>query len=88
MARAELVTVDGDAAVIASGDQGTATVPASVVIKVPAGEATIYLGGSTVDATDGFPLAAGESIALDLTSEDLYAFCATSSDVNCLYLRG
>lgn len=88
MARADKITIPSTPTEIANGDYGSPGVPASVLIKNTGG-ATIYIGGSTVDAVDGFPIAAGESVSLDLVAgEELYAISAGSVDVNFLYLRG
>lgn len=60
----------------------------SIVIKVPAGAATVYLGGSDVTAAaNNFPLAAGEEIAIDAApGEVLYGVCETTpTTVSILY---
>lgn len=53
-------------------------IPISVTLA-NASAATIYLGGATVDATDGFPLGTG-IFSVDLVQGDvLYAFASTGS---------
>jgi hypothetical protein len=53
---------------------------ASIALSNPALGATVYLGGSDVTAANGFPLAAGEKIALDLEKGDVvYAIVAAST---------
>jgi hypothetical protein len=88
MARADKISITSTAQEIANGDYGSAAAPASVLVKNPTGGNTVYLGGATVDATDGFPLAGGESVAMDLVAEGLWAMCASTQDINVLYLRG
>lgn len=87
MARADKITVNTTVQKILDAEAGNANVPASIIVKVPTGGATLYLGGAQVDATDGFPVAAGESFAVDSVTEDIYAYCATSVDINCFFLR-
>lgn len=45
-----------------------------------AGSATVYLGGSDVSTANGFALAAGERIGVDLAQQDeLYAVAASGT---------
>lgn len=57
-----------------------------LLVKVPAGGQTVFLGGSGVTAAAGYPLAAGESFTADLTPGDaLFAVvAATTQAVNVL----
>lgn len=56
-----------------------------VVVKVPAGGATVYIGGSDVTAdttagTGGFPLAAGDTLSVPYSpGEAVYARVAAST---------
>lgn len=46
----------------------------------------VYVGGSTVTAADGFTLAAGESVSLDLSSGTaVWAVSAGSSDIKIIH---
>lgn len=58
----------------------------SLVVKVPAGGATVFVGGPGVTTTAGYPLAAGESFSADLTPGDaLFGIVATGTQaVNVL----
>ena len=52
----------------------------SLLVKVPAGGQTVFLGGSDVTSAAGYPLAAGESCAFDLGSGDvLYGIVAATT---------
>ncbi len=64
-------TVTGSAAAL-----GTNTSKAVCVIALAANTGTVYLGGSSVSATVGFPLVAGANA------------CATVSNTNLLYIIG
>jgi hypothetical protein len=49
------------------------------------GDGTAYLGGPDVTEENGWPLAEGEKIALDLTrSDELYAVADTTATLRCL----
>lgn len=49
------------------------------------GDATVYIGGSTVSTGTGFPLAAGASYSDDLSYDDeLYAIAASSGAVSVM----
>lgn len=58
----------------------------SLLLKVPTGGATVFLGGSGVTTATGFPAAAGEPYAFDLAPGDaLYGIVAASTQaVNVL----
>jgi hypothetical protein len=54
-----------------------------------AGSVDVFLGDSTVTVSTGLPLAAGEKIAFDIQGNpnvEVYAICATSSDVRIMEL--
>ena len=54
-----------------------------------AGSVDVFLGDSTVTVSTGLPLAAGEKIAFDIQGNpnvEVYAVCATSSDVRIMEL--
>lgn len=58
----------------------------SVLVKVPAEGATVYLGGSGVTTGAGYPLAEGEAMAFDLSpGESLFGIVASGTQaVNVL----
>ncbi len=59
--------------------------PGRVVVAVASGGNTAYLGGSDVDTTDGFPVAAGEQVTVTVESgEIVYAISAATATVNVL----
>jgi len=64
---------------------GNVAYPMSIIVKVPASSGTVYLGGSGVNtSTNGFPLAAGESLEVDLVNEQLYAVTTVTTTVYIL----
>jgi hypothetical protein len=80
--KAEVVTVGTTPTVLAH--KGTTTVPNSVLVAIPTGGTTVYIGGADVTAdnevTGGFPVAATQSLGWDLLEEDdMYAVVATGS---------
>jgi hypothetical protein len=52
---------------------------ASFHLKNPSAN-TIYLGGSDVNTTSGFPLLSGESIEIDLQSDALFGVVAAATE--------
>lgn len=77
------LTVSSAATAVADG--GTTIRPMIVTISVPSGGVTVFIGGATVNATQGFPIAAGQSITLQLASDALYAIVASGTqDINVL----
>jgi hypothetical protein len=49
----------------------------------------VYVGGSTVTAADGFPLAAGESVSLDLNAGTVvWVVSAGSSNIKIIHTHG
>lgn len=87
------VTVTTTAAIIADGTPGTASVPVSVIIEVPAGGVAVYLGGSDVSTANGLAVtptasAAAYSPAFDLIGPDqLWAVAGGSQSINVLRTR-
>lgn len=80
------VTVATTATLLTGTDSGGVTSGQSILVKVPTGGATVYLGSSAVTTTVGFPVAAGEAYAFDLgANETLYGVVATGTQaVNVL----
>ena len=82
--KAEVVTVTTTPTVLAQ--KGTTTVPNSVLIVVPTGGSTVYIGGADVtadnEATGGLPVAATQSLGWDLLEEDdMHAVVASGTQV-------
>jgi len=86
--KAEVVTVTDEPTILARA--GTTSIPNSVLVLVPTGGTTVYLGGLDVTAdnepTGGLPVQATQSFGWDLLEEDhLYAVVATGTqDVRVL----
>lgn len=80
------ITVGVTATELSGPDAGGVTSGQSVLVKVPAGGQTVFLGGAGVTATSGFPVAAGESAAFDLGPGDVLfgIVAATTQAVNVL----
>jgi len=72
------VTTAGTAVILLA-----ATITDTLTIKALAGNAgDIYVGNSTVDSTNGFPLSPGETVSLDIdhNADNVYIDAATSGD--------
>ena len=50
----------------------------SIIIQAPAA-AVMYIGGSAVTSSTGFPIAAGQAISMDLNNERVYGVLASGS---------
>lgn len=80
------------AAKVAVTDAATAlhagsSLPQDIMLKVATASSTVYLGGSDVDDTDGFPLATADGVRIlrVLPGDVLYAITASGSvDVSVL----
>jgi hypothetical protein len=82
--KAEVVTVTTTPTVLAQ--KGTTTVPNSVLVAVPTGGATVYIGGEDVTAdaepTGGLPVAGTQSLGWDLLEEDhMYAVVSSGTQI-------
>lgn len=56
---------------------GTATVPNALVLRNASGQ-PVYLGGdNSVTASNGYLLANGETMAVDLVGDELWTSCAS-----------
>lgn len=71
-------TVTTTATLVNSG-LGVATIPRQIILSVPSGGSTVYVGGAAVTATDGFPVLAGGALAVELVNEPLYAIVASGT---------
>lgn len=86
MPTAEKVTVTTNGVKLLSA-AGDASYQQSAVIKVPTGGTTIYVGDSDVDTTNGFPVAAGESLSVDLVGSEVYAVVTTGTQAVNVFRR-
>lgn len=82
--KAEVVTVTTTPTVLAQ--KGTTSVPNSVLIVVPSGGSTVYVGGADVTADDaatgGLPIAGTQSLGWDLLEEDdMHAVVASGTQI-------
>jgi len=82
--KAEVVTVGTTPTVLAQ--KGTTTVPNSVLVLVPTGGTTVYIGGADVTADDaatgGLPVAGTQSLGWDLLEEDdMHAVVASGTQI-------
>lgn len=78
--RARQVTVAATPTLIADG--GTRSQPDTVIISVPSGGVTVFLGDATVNtSTLGFPVAAGSTFTWQLAGESIYGVVATGTQV-------
>ncbi len=83
MTYAAKVSVTAEATALHPGS----ALPQDVMLKVATASSTVYLGGSDVDSTDGFPLATADGVRIlrILPGEVLYAITASGSvDVSVL----
>lgn len=80
-----IVTVQTTATLILDGTSGSSVYERAAIVSVPSGGQTVFLGGPDVDATNGFPMAAGTSIELQVVNEGLYGIVGASTQaVNVL----
>lgn len=60
---------------------GTASIPTGIHIGVPSGAAqSVFIGGPDVTTANGFELAAGASIEIDLASDAVYGIVAATTE--------
>lgn len=71
-----------------ASDRGNVAYPTSGVIRNPSGSQTVYLGGPAVDTTDGWPLAAGEDLEVDMVTDILWGVTAATSTYIYVLRRG
>ena len=57
--------------------------PMSAIIKNP-GPGTVYFGHEFVTTAVGFPLAANESLEIDMVNEGIYAVATVTTSINIL----
>lgn len=89
--KGEVKTVNSTISAIAgSGSQpgtagpGSTAYPTAALLRFPTGNATVWLGGSTVTSSTGVPFVAGEALEVDLVNEILYAVSTTTATVYVL----
>lgn len=69
--------------------EGSASDRVSVLVAVPTGGATVFVGGSGVTTANGYPITAGTSIALDLNSGEVaYGIVAASTQAVAVLRSG
>jgi len=73
-------TAAENAAFAAPGYAGVQGLPQTVHVA-NAGAITCYIGGADVTTANGFPLATGASIEIDLMADNLYATAGTDAAV-------
>jgi hypothetical protein len=86
MAKSVSVAVTLNTITLVHTAKGSGIYPNSVAIhSLSTNAATVYVGGVDVSAANGFPLAAGTSIALDVVAgEKSYVFSTAAADVRVL----
>ncbi len=73
----------------ASGSPAGAKPGISVLIKNPStNDEAVYIGNSDVDSTDGFPLAVGESVRLQIFGQSVWAVAETAGPETVYVLWG
>lgn len=78
--RARTVTIADTPTLIASG--GTRLQPDHVIISVPTGGSTVYVGDANVNtSTLGFPVVAGSTFTWPMAGESIYGRVAASTQV-------
>ena len=87
--KAEIEALSTSAELVYTSSNGTADAPQGCVVYNADSAIVVYVGGEGVDSTDGFPLAAGASISLDLIVGDaVWAVAASCApNINILYNR-
>lgn len=85
--RARTVTIATTPTLIASG--GTRMSPDHIIIQVPTGGVTVYIGDVTVNtSTLGFPIAAGGTFSWPLAGESIYGVVAAATQAISLVESG
>lgn len=84
--RARAVTVATTPTLIASG--GARISPDQVIITVPTGGATVYVGAADVTTSTGFPVAAGGVFKWAMAGESIYGIVAASTQAVSVAERG
>jgi hypothetical protein len=87
--KAEIEALSTTAELVYTANNGSADAPQSIVIYNADASIVVYVGGEGVDTTDGFPLAAGASVSIDLMAGDeVWAVAASGSpNINMLFNR-
>ena len=57
--------------------------PMAAIIRNP-GPGTVYIGHRGCTASDGFPLATGESIEVDMVNENMYGVATVTTSIRIL----
>lgn len=87
--RGEAKSVITSASIVVSGAPIPQGEQSAVVKAPPTNTAAVWLGGSNVDTgTNGFPLAAGDSVNIDITNESLWAVSPSGTQTLYILRRG
>lgn len=78
---------DGSSATNPQAGPGSTAYPTGALLKSNTGNGTIWFGGADVTSTNGFPMAAGEALEVDLVNEILYAISTTTASSTLFVLR-
>lgn len=80
------ITVGTAATLLSTTDRAGTANGQAILVKVPAGGQVVYIGGANVTTTTGYPLAAGETLSLDIEGDDVVygIVAATTQAVNVL----
>jgi hypothetical protein len=70
-------TVTTTRSLVASG--GTTVNSKSVAVQVPVTGVVVYVGGADVTTANGFEVALGATISVDLTGDELWAVVASGT---------
>ena len=69
----------GDTATPINTDGGTASAPVSILVRVPADGASVFLGGPDVTTANGFEVAPAESFNVELLGDILFGAVASGT---------
>ncbi len=80
MVKSVEILVDTNPVLLTGGDEGTASVPLRVIVQVPTGGQTVYIGGSDVTTDAGFAVPTNTSSpVLEIVGAGLYGIVAATS---------
>lgn len=87
--KAEIEALSTSAEKIFTSTNGHSDSPQGLVIYNADASIVVHIGGELVDTTDGFPLAAGASLSLDLiVGDQVWAVAASGTpNINIIYNR-
>lgn len=83
------VTVGTTPVAVADGTKATTMNPIGVILSVPTGGVTVYIGGPDVSVANGFPIAAGsQSPGVTLVNDILYAVVSAGTQAISVLVAG